>query len=154
MKKLKILSLILTIIFSFNCHGKEKAPFLTVQEFFAAISDIDHPKLKETTTEDFQLLENGEIWDVDKLISVIQPSKVKRQNYFNLVTSEISGNMAWVSYWNRAKFSIGDKVQEVLWLESAVLTKEKSDWLIQMLHSTKINPERLPKNIVMTEYFQ
>ena len=123
-----------------------------MQNFFAATSAVDHSKLKALATEDFQLLEGGNIWDIDKLVSVIKPSDGKRLNYFNLITTKINGNMAWVSYWNKAKFVKGDEEFLMGWLESAVLVKENSQWRIQMLHSTRIKLDKFPKKIAMTEF--
>ena len=60
--------------------------------------------------------------------------------------------MAWVSYWNKAKFVKGDEEFLMGWLESAVLVKENSQWRIQMLHSTRIKLDKFPKNIAMTEF--
>lgn len=60
--------------------------------------------------------------------------------------------MAWVSYWNKATFTKGKLVETVVWLESAVLIRDDNEWKIQMLHSTRIRPEDLPKDIVLTEH--
>ena len=149
--KLRALTFVITMIFSFNSFGNESS-FKTVQEFFAAISAVDHLKLKELVTENFQLLDEGDIWDVDKIISVIQVSEEKRLNYFNLISTQNNGEMAWVSYWNMAKFSKGDDEYQIGWLESAVLVKKHQTWRIQMLHSTRLKINQRPKNIVMNEY--
>ena len=153
MKKFKVLSLLIVMFFSFSSLGNDN-PFKTVQEFFAATSAIDHPRLRAIATEDFQLLEDGDVWDIDKLVSVIQPSEFKRLNYFNLITTKVDGNMAWVSYWNQAKFLKGDDAFPASWLESAVLVRVNSKWRIQMLHSTRIENEMIPKGVVMTEFVE
>jgi hypothetical protein len=152
MQKFKVLSFLSIILFSSISHGTENTPFVTVQEFFAATSASDHNRLRAIATEDFQLLEVGEVWDIDKLISVIQPTDMKRLNYFNLISTKVMENVAWVSYWNKAKFVRGDNEGQAYWLESAVLIKSNSKWRIQMLHSTKINEEQFPRDILMTEF--
>jgi hypothetical protein len=152
MQKFKVLSFLSIIFFSFISYGKENAPFLTVQEFFAATSAVDHNRLREIATEDFQLLEVGEVWGIDKFVSVIKPTDMKRLNYFNLISTKVMGNVAWVSYWNKAMFVSDDGEGQAYWLESAVLIKTNSKWRIQMLHSTRIEEERFPKDIVMTEF--
>ncbi|PKG80911.1 nuclear transport factor 2 family protein [Colwellia sp. 75C3] len=151
MQTFKVFTLLISILFSFNSFASD-SPFKTVQEFFAATSAVDHSRLRSLATEDFQLLEVGDIWDIDKLVSVIQPSDEKRLNYFNLITTKVNGDIAWVSYWNQAKFVKGDESFKMAWLESAVLVKENSKWRIQMLHSTRIKKDKFPKNIVMTEF--
>lgn len=151
MRKIQQIILLVSLVISSSSFAQD-APFNAVQDLFAAMSAVDHTKMQELVTNDFQLLEVGEVWDLDDLIKVINPSEYSRRNYFNVVTTKSNGNTAWISYWNKATFTKGDIVNTVVWLESAVLVRSNSSWKIQMLHSTKINPEKLPKNIVLTEY--
>ncbi|GAC19892.1 nuclear transport factor 2 family protein [Paraglaciecola arctica] len=153
MKKINLLVLMLTLMFS-TVSNAEQAVFKPVQELFSAMSAVDHKKMRTVVTEDFQLLEDGEDWSLNDLINVVQRSKYSRRNYFNIIRSEVMGNMAWVSYWNKATFHMDDKQGEVVWLESAVMIKQGNQWKIKMLHSTKIKTEDLPENIVLTEYTQ
>jgi hypothetical protein len=130
----------------------QENPFKVVQDLFSAMSEVNHAKMKNTVTSDFQLLEAGEDWNMDNLIEVINPSEYVRKNYFNVLKIKTSGDMAWVSYWNKATFTKGEKIDTAVWLESAVLIRNGNDWKIEMLHSTKIKPEDLPKNIMLTEH--
>jgi hypothetical protein len=78
---------------------------------------------------------------MDTLINKMLPRKnsnVKRINAFEFIQTEQSGNVAWVSYHNSARFISGEREQVVRWLESAVLVKTKGKWKIQLLHSTKV----------------
>lgn len=143
----------MTFLFSTFCYA-EKAEFKPVQELFSAMSAVDHQKMRMVVTEDFQLLEDGEDWNLNDLIDVIKPSQYIRRNYFHVIKSEIMGDMAWVSYWNKATFHNGDNQGEVVWLESAVMIKQGNLWKVKMLHSTKIKTEDFPKNIELTEYTQ
>jgi hypothetical protein len=152
MQKFKVFSFLSFILFSAVSVGEERAPFMTVQEFFAAISAVDHNRLRALVSADFQLLEVGEVWDMDKFVSIINPSTTKRLNYFNLVSTHVVGNVAWVSYWNKATFVNDDNEGHVFWLESAVLIKTEAQWRIQMLHSTRVAEEKFPRDIVMTEF--
>ena len=153
MLQLKKLSVILVLLISSNCYAKDD-PFKPVQDLFAAMSAIDHARMKNAVTKDFQLLEAGEDWDMSDLIKVINPSEYKRRNFFNVVRTEISGNIAWMSYWNKATFTKGETQEAVAWLESAVMVKENEQWKIQMLHSTKIEAENIPKELKLTEYVE
>lgn len=127
-------------------------PFKAVEDLFAAISEVDHAKMKNTVTSDFQLLEVGEDWDLNDLIEVVNPSENVRRNYFHVLKLKTDSNFAWVSYWNKATFTKDELVETVVWLESAVLIRDDNKWKIQMLHSTRIKPEDLPKNIVLIEH--
>lgn len=113
----------------------------TVVGFFNGLSLVNADTLKYYSTTDFQLLEDGQVWNMDTLINKIMPrknSKIERINTFEFIRTEQSGNMAWVSYNNSAEFRLGEKQQIMKWLESAVLTKSKGSWKIQLLHSTKL----------------
>tara|TARA_B100001063_G_scaffold244594_1_gene277760 strand:- start:166 stop:633 length:468 start_codon:yes stop_codon:yes gene_type:complete len=151
MHKIQNILLFIILVTSTASHGQE-VPFKAVQDLFSAISEVNHTKMKSVVTDDFQLLEVGEDWDINQLINVVNPSEYFRRNYFSVIRLETSGNFSWVSYWNKATFTKGERVEEVVWLESAVLIKENEKWKIQMLHSTKINPESMPKNVALTEY--
>ncbi|CAD5252604.1 conserved exported hypothetical protein [Alteromonas sp. 38] len=151
MHKIQRICLFILLVTSTASHGQE-IPFKTVQDLFSAISEVNHSKMKSAVTDDFQLLEVGEDWDINQLIKVVKPSEYFRRNYFSVIRLETSDNFSWVSYWNKATFTKEALVEEVVWLESAVLIKENKKWKIQMLHSTKINPEYLPKNVELTEY--
>jgi len=113
----------------------------TVVGFFNGLSLVNADTLKYYSTADFQLLEDGQVWNMDTLVNKIMPrknSKIERVNSFQFIRIEQRGNMAWVSYNNSAEFRLGEKQQIMRWMESAVLTKSNGSWKIQMLHSTKL----------------
>ena len=113
----------------------------SIARFFDGLSEFNYDKLRDYSTADFLLLEDGLVWNLDTLISKVNPRKnmnIVRVNKFQFIKTEQIGNMAWVSYHNTADFSLGDKKQTVKWLESAVLIKEKGRWRIKMMHSTKL----------------
>jgi len=151
MFKFKYLLIFLSLTITSTSYAQE-APFKVVQELFSAMSAVDHKKMQSLVTGDFQLLEVGEDWDIKDLIAVIKPSDYRRRNFFHVINSRVHGDIAWVSYWNKATFSKGEVNEAVAWLESAVLVKENSRWKIQMLHSTRIPAEKIPSDIVLTEY--
>ncbi|XQW85104.1 type I secretion C-terminal target domain-containing protein [Thalassotalea piscium] len=153
MGKIQQLVLFISLVISGASFGQEN-PFKAVQDLFSAMSAVDHVKMQTNVTRDFQLLEVGEVWDLEDLINVVNPSEYTRRNYFNVISTKINDNTAWVSYWNKATFTKGDIVETVVWLESAVLIKNNNNWKVQMLHSSKITPEKLPKDVILTEYKQ
>jgi hypothetical protein len=141
MKKVILVSLI--VISSVDLYAqKEKNKIeATIVAFFNGLSLINSDTLKYYSTSDFQLLEDGEVWNLDTLISKIMPlknSNLQRTNQFEFIKIEQNKNNAWVSYNNSAEFRLGEKQQIIKWLESAVLIKNKGRWKIQMLHSTKL----------------
>ena len=155
MSKIKVLSIVLLMLLSLGSNASE-SPFKAVQDLFAGMSAFDYQQMREVVTADFQLLEVGEVWTIDDLIRVVKPSgkKYERRNFFNVIKTSTHGNLVWISYWNKAEFLVEGQKSEVAWLESAVMVKTDKHWKIQMLHSTRIKPERLPANIKLEEYVQ
>ena len=139
---------------SLTCCGGQQDPFRAVQEFFSAISDFDYDRMGATVTEDFHLLEVGEVWELDQLVDVIKTveNRFERRNYFSVIKAVANHNMVWISYWNRAVKKYPDRVQEVSWLESAVMVKVENEWKLQMLHSTRVDPGTIPGDVVFEEY--
>jgi hypothetical protein len=140
MYKLKLLVLSLLLI-SFEVSAQKEKIEGTIVRFFDGLSELSPAILKETTTDDFLLLEHGEVWNMDTLVSKIslpKGTKFNRVNSFKFIETESKGKWAWVSYHNTADFTINDRKRQVNWLESAVLVKEKGTWKIKMLHSTVI----------------
>src|SRR5688572_13104083 len=113
----------------------------SIARFFDGLSEFNYDKLRDYSTSDFLLLEDGLVWNLDTLINKISPRKtlnIVRVNKFQFIKTEQSGTLAWVSYHNTAEFSRNEQHQTIKWLESAVLVKEKGRWKIKMMHSTKI----------------
>ncbi|MBA6354980.1 MULTISPECIES: nuclear transport factor 2 family protein [unclassified Colwellia] len=151
MNNKNLLILILTLSVSVNLLANE-AVFRPVETLFSAMSAADHIKMKAVVTDDFQLLEAGEDWSLTDLINVVKPSEYKRRNYFSVIKTRVYSDVAWVSYWNKATFNNGKEESTVAWLESAVMVKVAGQWKMQMLHSTRIKAESIPKDILLSEY--
>jgi len=147
-------ALINTSIISANDTVNDTPAFRAVQEFFAGLATFDENRMRNTMTDDFELLEMGEVWDTDKLVNTVMPYKgmIKRQNFFDLITYKHNGDSVWVSYWNKAQKQTSKGEKQDLWLESAVIIKTDTGWKMQMLHSTGITNTDLPDDIAFTEY--
>ncbi len=128
--------------------------FETVQDLFAAIASYDYDGMRAAVTDDFQLLEAGELWTIDTLVEQISEyeGKLTRRNYFSLIRSEEKGDLAWVSYWSMARYQTADQQANRMWIESAVLERTESGWKIRMLHSTAIPRDKAPDGVNFTEY--
>ena len=115
---------------------------LISNSFQKIFSDLDPQSLDTYCTQDFLLLETGEVWDMDKMRNYLdraskQKSKVIRFNSFDFVEIKIEGKMAWVAYHNKAEFKSGEEViRELNWLESATAILTEEGWKLQLLHST------------------
>ncbi|MEL6897709.1 MAG: hypothetical protein AAFP90_16535, partial [Planctomycetota bacterium] len=91
---------------------------------------------------------------MQKLIDAVDPKGVpyERKNYFQQIRARQLGDMAWISYWNKAEIRRAGQVRTIVWLESAVVVKAKRQWKVQMLHSTRLDGERHPKNVRWVPY--
>jgi hypothetical protein len=102
-------------------------------------------RLNAPATNTVRFYEYGEVWPMDTLISKVLKSKsiadFKRTNKFEFVNTTINKNIAWSTYYLQSTFTRNGKEELVKWMETVVLIKEKKQWKIDVLHST-----RLPKN--------
>lgn len=128
--------------------------FQPVKELFAAMSKHDGKAMQDTATEDFQLLEHGEDWTMQKLVDAVQPKgkPYVRKNFFKQIRARQKGDMAWVSYWNKAEIHRDGGMRTVVWLESAVMVREHDQWKVQLLHSTRLEPDKVPRDIEWVEF--
>ena len=129
-------------------------PFTTVQNLFAAIARFDYDGMRAQVGEDFQLLEVGELWNIDTLVAQIAEyeGKLERRNYFSLIDSGQDGDLAWVSYWNMARYKTAEQEANRAWIESAVLVRTDAGWKIRLLHSTAVPRDKAPEGVQFTEY--
>ena len=148
-----ILSTMLLLIGG-QAAANDHPAFMPVKDLFAAMSAFDGKAMKATSTDDFQLLEHGEDWTMQMLVDAVMPKgkPYVRKNYFQQIRAVENGNSVWISYWNKAEISGENGRGEVVWLESAVMVKVDGKWKIQMLHSTRLDKERYPKNVKWIEF--
>lgn len=140
---------ILTLVFlvSFQISQAQQKiialkPEESIRQVFEALSDGSIEKMEPVVTPDVKILEHGVVWTMDTIRHYLgkkRPEDFKRVNSFDFFQMEISGNMAFVSYYNRADIHSNGKDRTVKWLESAVLVKDKNIWKVKMLHSTRLD---------------
>lgn len=142
------------LLMSGIAEAADHPAFQPAKELFAAMSKHDGKAMKETATEDFQLLEHGEDWTMQQLIDAVQPKgkPYERKNFFSQIRARQLGNVAWVSYWNKAEILRESELRTVVWLESAVMVREDDRWKIQLLHSTRLEPDKYPKKIQWVQF--
>lgn len=147
-----IVSLIFILFSTYSTQAQniqpkeEEAIQQLIQNAFDGVwSDLDSIKIAEYHTDDFLLLEHGEVWNNDTIKSYIakarQTEKIPtRVNKFEFIRFVKSKKSIWVAYQNYATISRdGAVIANLQWLESAVAIKTKQGWKLQMLHSTRVN---------------
>lgn len=145
-------TLALTVLLLPSIAAAQDSPFDTVVAFFTALSDANHQGLRDSTTENFLVLEHGEVWNLDKLLSVVRPKATLRRNFFSVVSEDVRGDTALVNYWNKALEQSENREERTrAWLESVVIIKKGGTWKLLQMHSTRLTSEQIPENVAFTE---
>ena len=133
------LFVLLSTKFSFAQTTEKAEVQQVITRFFDALSVTNIPLMKAEVSDDFILLENGEIWTIDTLANKIsrpKPEGYLRQNSFDFLSTKTDKNRAYVYYKNKAEISSKTRNATIKWLESAILRKEKGRWRMEFMHST------------------
>ena len=142
---LLLIALLLSAIAYTQTMQQQKTVQQTVEKMFATLTTADTMALKTFVTANVHFYEYGQVWTIDSLIQKVTQSAsipdFKRTNSFEFVSIAINKNTAWVTYYLQSTFTRNGKEELVKWMETVVLIKQKKQWKINVLHST-----RLPKN--------
>lgn len=128
-----------------NSNEDFKAVEQVVQGVFDDIwSDKKAELLTKYHTDDFILLEHGEVWTNDTITNwCIRAKKrdigVKRINSFDFFEAKKEGNRIWMAYHNYATIKKDTLERKLQWLESIVAIKQDSIWKLELMHSTRVN---------------
>lgn len=120
---------------------------LIIDSFQDILSDNKQEKLGDYYTEDFVLLENGEVWDLEIIKGYMDQAAGMdnlpiRINSFSFIDIKIYGDAAWLAYHNTARFeNNGEVLGEMSWLESANAIRTPDGWKLELLHSTIVTME-------------
>ncbi|HYJ04308.1 MAG TPA: nuclear transport factor 2 family protein [Chthoniobacterales bacterium] len=124
-----------------NQAGADKTQVTeTVRSMFAALAANDADKFRAVLAPDFYAFDVGKRFTGDALLELIKTAHAAGNVYVWTVNEpdvHISGDIAWIAYVNRGSITDASGTENVTWLESAVLQKEKGAWRIRFLHSTR-----------------
>lgn len=107
-------------------------------DYFDGIKNKDFQKMKDVTTSDFILYEDGKVFNNDSLINMLNTfPKFKAVYTFDNFQINVDNSSARMNYFNHGEFTINDTTQMTFnWLESATFRKEGDKWKMEFLHST------------------
>ena len=107
-------------------------------DYFDGIKNKDFQKMKDVTTSDFILYEDGKVFNNDSLINLINSFPKYSVDYtFNEFTINVDQDIAHMYYYNQGAFILNDTTHlDYKWLESASFRKENDQWKMDFLHST------------------
>lgn len=103
---------------------------------------VDSTKISLYHTDDFIILEQGEIWDNDRIKQFMRKqledeNRPIRTNKMEYISIEKYGPSMQIAYYNYAHFTNADTlVGKASWLESALAVPTKDGWRLKMMHST------------------
>ena len=155
--------LTLFLLATLTCTGPTAEPSLTTPAYDEAVdaqavrqliqnvfddiwSGTDTAYVRRYHTDDFLLLEHGEIWTNDTIrnyqlrkLANYDPTAPARKNSFEYYRMEQNGDEIWTAYQNYGDWvnAAGDTVRHQGWLESGVAVRTPEGWKLRLLHSTR-----------------
>ncbi len=111
-----------------------------IQTMYVAASTDDLAKFNTAASPDFYAFDAGKRFTGDELMALIKKAHADGDVYVWTVNDPevyVDGNTAWITYVNRGSVTDSSGKQDVTWLESAILRKHDSKWLIHFFHSTR-----------------
>ena len=96
---------------------------------------------KKNCTEDYLLIENGEIWDMAREAADYKMNahrKFIRNDFFTMRSMKIYKDIAYTVYGLRSEIIENNMTRVKTWNESAVFRKVNGQWKIALIHSTPV----------------
>ncbi|TMI88099.1 MAG: nuclear transport factor 2 family protein [Bacteroidetes bacterium] len=108
---------------------------------YNTLHNLDLNKHKSNCTNDYLLIEAGEIWNMEKEAQWYNDpsSKVSdRKDHFEFKYIRIEENMAYAVYNLKSDILKEGKAIQKNWNESAIFRKVNGEWKIALIHSTPV----------------
>ena len=145
MKYLLLFSLVSLSLNSFSQTNDSTRIIQLLKEDYATMGNMNIQAHLNNLTKDYLLLEHGQIWDakteVDSIYKKYANDKSTRTDHFAIKALKVSGDMAYGVWYLRSEFNSGDNKSELSWNESGVFRKERGQWKIALIHSSRL-PEK------------
>lgn len=129
---------------SINAEEIQIAKNLIQGAFDDLWAGVDSTKIGLYHTDDFVILEQGEVWNNDRikvymLQQLAKPDRPKRTNRMEFISIDKYGESIQIAYYNFAEFTRADTlVGKASWLESALAVPTKDGWRLKLMHSTRV----------------
>ena len=137
----------LTIAFllTLNVFAQNKSDSAAVVQLliedYGTMMTFDLKKHMGHCTDDYLLIENGEIWNMEKEADWYKNDANKvsdRKDYFDFKLIRILGNTAYTVYDLKSDITKNGALTTKRWSESAVFRKVNGQWKIALIHSTPV----------------
>jgi cytochrome c553/ketosteroid isomerase-like protein len=113
----------------------------TIIDYYAAWAAHDVARYRSLCTDDYLILDNGEMSDLDQDLADLRshPDAWRgRTDHFDFRKASIRGDEAYVVYFLNSEIRKGQAVEHRRYLESAVLRRSAQGWQVFLLHSSKL----------------
>lgn len=116
-----------------------------IVDWYAAFANprVDRAYYLSFTTDDYLLLENGELLDKAGDLALLDstPADQVRTDAFDFRKARADGDTAYVVYFLSSEIKdLKNGQRSRRYLESAVFRRENGKWRVAVLHSTRVQP--------------
>lgn len=137
--------LIFTFLISIHVFSQKRNDSANIvqllKEDYKTMVNWDIDKHKGYCTDDYILIEDGEIWNMEKEADNYKKNVnrvLDRKDYFDFHFIRILGNTAYTVYNLRSDITENGKLTTKHWNESVIFRKAGGKWKIALIHSTPI----------------
>jgi ketosteroid isomerase-like protein len=120
---------------------EEAAVKKMIVDWYAAFAtDTPEAEYRKFLTDDYVLLENGELMGIEGDIAMMKNRApgFQRKDRFDFKSVTVDGDVAYTVYFLESDMDDDKMKRHRRWLESAVLRRIDGRWRAALLHSTKI----------------
>jgi ketosteroid isomerase-like protein len=108
---------------------------------YATMDNMDIKAHVNNLTQDYYLIEKGEVWDINTELDSIYRKNInktfKRTDFFTIKLVKVSGDMAYAIWHLKSEYNDQGRVTERAWNESGVFRREDNRWKIALIHSSR-----------------
>jgi ketosteroid isomerase-like protein len=110
-----------------------------VEAYYAAYREMDRARYRACLTDDYSLLEDGELLDVNGDLAMMGTpgSGFQRTDAFDFRSVVVHGSVAYAVYFLTSDISDQQGPRHREWLESMILRRAGTRWRTALLHTTR-----------------
>lgn len=112
---------------------------------YGTLANFDSANHVKNVTYDYVLVEEGEVWDLNRELQHFRENAKKkrtRTNDFKIHLVKFSGATGYAVYDLKSLITTEGKPRGYHWLETAIFRKISNQWKITLIHSTEIPPSQ------------
>jgi len=126
---------------------EEAVKKMMVDWYAAFASDTPEAEYRQFLTDEYVLLENGELMGIEGDIAMMKNRApgFQRKDRFDFKSVTLHGDIAYAVYFLESDIDDDKMKRQRRWLESTVLRRIDGRWRAALLHSTKILSTDTPR---------